>query len=216
MQCSTRYLVMTRLLSLLALLGSLAAAGWSIAAIVTVLEAPAPEVPVVVSVEPTVNATPAKEASRPFLAIFGTPAVPEVPEPEVARPPVSFDFVLKGVIAVGDVRWAILSKDGADVVVREGETLEGGVEVVTVLAEEIELVTPNGAVTLGFKSETPVTMAEIRPSETARDRAGPKGNFVPDAPAAVLFQDMSSDEILAALEQAEEERVSRGWVTASD
>lgn len=211
---------MMRAMSLSALILSLACLGWATIGLVETLETPERAIPRIGVSLPSPVAGIAAQASPPFLAIYGSPTElgTVVPRPVVNDDP--FGFVLKGLIAVGDVRWAVLSKDGADVVVREGEVLEGGLTISRVHAEGIELTTDDGPMMLSFNADEPVSLREVPAgvalSDASGQSTGPKGNFVSQAPTAMLFQDMTPDEIMAALEAAEERRAARGWVTESE
>ncbi|SIS95518.1 hypothetical protein SAMN05421759_107153 [Roseivivax lentus] len=207
---------MKNAVSYLALIGSVAVAGWAAFGLVETATAPEYVLPQIGQTETSASVEVTSRTSPPFLAIYGTPSAPET-RPTVAEPAVEPPaFVLKGLIAVGEVRWAVLSRDGVDVVVREGEVLEGGATVTRVRAEGIELGTEAGPMELGFNADAPVALTQIAAGPTPDGPSDPKGNFASGAPKAVLFQDMSSDEILAALEQAEERRIARGWVTNSE
>ena len=198
------------------LFGSFVAAGWSSLQLFEAVNTPARDLPSLSAMQSTPSAVAVGEMSLPFLAIYGAPVATTEDAPIAERPDETFGYVLKGLIAVGEARWAVLSRDGVDVVVREGEVLMDGAEVTKVQAEGIEIATDTGLMVLGFNSDTPVARAEIPATSLTAEASGTKGNFNANAPRAVLFQDMTTDEILAALEQAEERRIARGWVTNSE
>lgn len=205
-----------RSLSGLALLASLTGVVWAGRELVLALQAPPRALPLIENTFPVPDVALDEKVSPPFLAIFGSVYETARAQPASAAEAFRLPYLLKGLIVVGDVRWAVLSHDDGDLVVQEGEDLGDGVTVRQVRAEGIELATADGLMILGFDADTPVAMAEVAAVQDLSDSTGPKGNFNTAPTAAVLFQDMTSDEILAALERAEERRIARGWVAPSD
>ena len=160
-------------------------------------------------------AAPQSRAARPFLAIYGSPPPPPPPAAAPVAQPAPLDYTLKGVVASGEMRWAILSRPGGDLLVREGDVLESGVSVAQVHAEGVDLMRDGQRIALGFDAEAPVLYAEIEsPAPEAEPEATDPGfgkMYTPDR-QAVLFQEMTPAQLQEMLAQAEANRQERGWV----
>jgi hypothetical protein len=207
---------MQRSIALLILFCALGAVVWAGMRLANIVRAPANNLPPIDIAQMEPASVELQEAAHPFLEIYGR--LEQQNETKIAQQPLDkpFGYTLKGVVALGQMRWAVLSHDGRDVIVREGELLEGGAKVLRVRAEGIDLAIDDGVVMLGFNAGVPVSMAEIAQDESIDGTSVAKGNFTTETRSAVLFQDMSSDEILAALQEAERQRKERGWVTESE
>ena len=110
--------------------------------------------PVPVSSTPPPDApdTP-PEVARTWPPLFGaTPEVPPAPPPpEPAPPPLAMpDLALTGVLVGQDDRLAILTVDGVERVVREGDTLAPSITVAVVALSHVEISVDGRPLRLDF------------------------------------------------------------------
>lgn len=156
---------------------------------------------------------------RPFLAIFGTEPEPIPSAPVAAAEPdePEFDHTLKGVIASGDMRWAILEGPSGDMLVREGDQIDGG-EIAHIHAEGVEVDIGGEVLTLTFSASERVEFAEIEAPDLDDEEDVLADNQPrPQKPERrqVIFQGMSPDDLRKVLREAEQNRKDRGWVDTS-
>ncbi len=110
---------------------------------------------------PTPVASVAPDTVLTWPAVFGTapvvepqpPAPPTPPvEPQPPAPPIeSLGYVLKGVIVNEGDRWAIVTHPTGDVILRVGDTLVEGVEVVDITEAGVALRRRDGITNLVFQ-----------------------------------------------------------------
>jgi hypothetical protein len=95
-------------------------------------------------------AAPAEEPLRAgWPALFGQPeAVAAAPASVAARPPLA--ATLKGLASIGATRWALVGHDGADRLLREGDSLAPGLVVARIHAGGVDLEGAGGRQTLRF------------------------------------------------------------------
>ncbi len=108
-------------------------------------------------------------APQPWPAVFGTPPDAPAPAPVVA---VSTRYGLKGLIARESGGWAVLTEGNGEVLVRVGDVLADGTEVVGIDRHGVTL-DQNGTLTLVGFSEAAATDdgGAGPPAEPAPDRA---------------------------------------------
>ena len=217
---------MIRLLAVAALVAAMGGTGLAGMRLAEVFSAEAPGTPaaepgVVPGTASTVDDGVADEA-RPFLPIYGTPPPARASPPQTDASDPAVAYTLRGVVTSGAMRWAILRGPEADLVVGEGDVLPDGARVARVHAEGVELGRSDGRIErIGFTVAARVRRAEVAPAASVAsasasatagpDRPSPSGRGPPRG--AILFQDMSGAEIMAAMEAAEQRRIERGWVT---
>ena len=112
-----------------------------------------------------VAASGAEPAPPVFLPIFGEPVVQETravaPAPRPSAPaPLGYD--LRGIVVLGGVPRAVLSGAQGEVIVRAGDSLIPGAQVLRVLSDAVEIARGEEIVTLAF-AERPVSIAETLP-----------------------------------------------------
>lgn len=127
--------------------------------------------------------------------IFGTPAPTQAPATAAPKPiPPASSYALRGITVVGPDRWAMLTADGANILVRMGDQLPGG-ETVKEITPDAVLVSQNGALSvLEFTrtdaeapSDRPELMADFAPSQQP-DQAPRVTTVTPSAPAPAPAQ----------------------------
>ncbi|MDW4500482.1 type II secretion system protein N [Sulfitobacter sp. D35] len=154
-------------------------------------------------------------SGQPFLPVFGVPTSPKPvvdaqrPMPEKPR----FDYRLKGVVASDLMRWAILSGEGGDLLVREGDKVDGAARIAKIYAEGVDVVLAGETLNITFSETDRVDIAafEAKPQARSNPRTAPRPKT-----QEIVYQNMSPDEILAVLSRAEEERQARGWVPRAE
>lgn len=166
------------------------------------------------------GATASAEDTRlPWLPIFGAPEEPEKAEPQSVVPtaPAEFNYRLRGVIASGDTRSAILSGEGGEILAQEGDVLDDA-RIIAIHAESIDVELDGKTLTVSFAQDVPIETARLDADEI--ERAAPKN--APDTktvtkppPQNVIFQTMSREDLLKVLREAEKRRKERGLVPKS-
>lgn len=163
------------------------------------------------------TATPASEGvdTRPWLPIFGVPR--QDLRQQVARQATGVDYALKGVVASGNMRWAILTGAGRDLLVREGDVLQDGTEIVTIHAEGLDITLDGALVSLGFAEDAPVAVQRLTPDPAPPATASAdQPTMLPPASATEgIFQNLSTDQVLAILRKAEAQRREKGIILDS-
>lgn len=103
-----------------------------------------------------IQTTPAPIQTWP--ALFGEvvvvqpqpPAPPQPPQPQ-APPVSSLGYILKGTVVLGGDTWAILSHPTGERILRVGDSLVEGAEVIDVNAEGLWLKTSRGKEVIAFE-----------------------------------------------------------------
>ena len=177
----------------------------SLLALIWALGLPQAPRPVVSDPEPTIAAAaPAggdlpAPADRDWPALFGEaePApAPQAPPPAAApAPPPLPELVLRGVLVGEEQRLAILGVDGEGRVVREGETLAPGVEVLRIELDGIEVSTAAGPLRVDF----PDTPAGGTPPPVRREVPVPTVSGVPAVAGLRGLTDGDLEAILDAV-----------------
>lgn len=148
---------------------------------------------------------------RPWLPIFGVTrrGLPKQSIPSDIR----FDYQLKGVVATGSMRWAILTKGGKDLLVRQGDQIGDDIEIAAIHAEGIEVRLPGGTLNVGFKQNQPVEIRRL--ADPSPKPKVPDQKFATMLPSKettkIIFQGMTQEDVLKFLQQAETERQKRGY-----
>lgn len=153
-----------------------------------------------------------RSAVLTWLPIFGVPEAPPPEEEIVApEPPPSFDYDLKGVIASGEIRWAILSGSDGDLIVREGDRVDDAL-IRSIHSGGIDVELGGETLSVRFSEDRPVEVAEV-----ALDRTEPversRGNFQTEAEPEiqeVIYQGMTQDELREVVRKAQERQRERG------
>lgn len=167
----------------------------------------------------TVAPTAEIAANQPFLPIFGVAEV-GTPRAEIRsampeKPKLSYQ--LKGVIASQSMKWAILSGAEGDVLVREGDPLGASGEITRIYPDGIEIDVGGETFSLTFSESGPVQVAAFEPDPDIMATSERPLKATPqDTPRPqrqeVIYQNMSSKEVLALLRDAERMRRERGWI----
>lgn len=121
-----------------------------------------------------------------WAPLFGTPApVEDRPEPVIDEPepwPDAFDdsaffdpdlYVLRGVVVDGDGGWALIETEDGVVVLRPGDFLPDGVELLAIAENGIEVRAEGEDFFIGFADSEPA------PDGAEPDRAPPQGHSGP-------------------------------------
>lgn len=218
---------MARTLATLLLLAALVAAVFAGRGLLELLRNPeAPQAAISGAERGTaLQSTAADKAQQDDVAwqpIFGD--VEDQPEPVRATPkaaPPSFDYALKGVIAAGDIRWAILSGAGSDLLVQEGDVIDE-VRIAEIRPRGIDVEIQGDRRSINFTESSPVEVAEIELSaddssrETTDDsELNGRSEAAGGAIQKVAFQDLTREQLQEILKQAEQKRRERGWVMES-
>ena len=103
--------------------------------------------------QPPEPAPAPRRESRRWPPLFGEPQPPRpaaaaapAAEPQPPRPPLtSLGYSLRGVVQSGGATWAVLAHPAGAQMVRAGDQLEGGAEVVRISAEGVWLARGGGA-----------------------------------------------------------------------
>ena len=149
------------------------------------------------------NPVPARvRAIESWPTVFGVQIVADAPvEAVLAEPPTKSEviwrkYTLSGLVALGPKRWAFITSDQGDALVKIGDTLFDGEVVAEIEPEGVWLEKDGARHLVAFtenKSVSIVTLPE-------RDISGDGAN--PSAPAEVIrVQDLSEDELRALLEK---------------
>lgn len=163
-----------------------------------------------VAEQQTIRAEALQPTERRWLPVFGMArrTLNQQTEPEKE----AFDYRLKGVVATGSMRYAILTKGGRDLLVTEGDSLDGGPEILAIHAEGLDVQLRDRVLSLGFAENRPVAIKRLA-QETPRN-AVPDQRFAtmlpPKEATEVIFQDMNQEELLKVLRKAEADRLSKG------
>jgi hypothetical protein len=138
-------------------------------------------------------AAPAEEPLRAgWPALFGQPeAVAAAPASVAARPPLA--ATLKGLASIGATRWALVGHDGADRLLREGDSLAPGLVVARIHAGGVDLEGAGGRQTLRFAGAAGAPVA----LPAAAVAAGPVVSGVAQHPGLRGLTDAQLQEILA-------------------
>ena len=150
---------------------------------------------------PEEGAQPARTGAWP--AIFGAPD-PELP---VATPPARMPatYELKGLVTSGGTRWAILSANGADELVREGDVLAEGVEVESIRPEGVWLRFEDLRELVAFSDAAPIRTASValRPGD---------GTGTSPRRQDVRTQSLTPTQLRDLILKSEADRAARGLV----
>jgi type II secretory pathway component PulC len=138
---------------------------------------------------------------RAWPALFGESA-PEPQDLEAPAPSATVNFALKGLVTSGEMRWAIVTADGVDALVREGDTLAGGAEVEEIRPEGVWLRIDERRELVAFSDEAPVrtTSVEMEPGASSEEAA----------PEEIQTQSLTPVQLRDIILKAEADRVARG------
>jgi len=102
----------------------------------------------------TTGAAPAR--ARIWPALFGTPVTVEPQPPAPPLPPIaSLGYRLKGVVRNGSADWAIVTHPTGDLLLKAGDMLTEGVEVLEISAEGLWLGNAEQRQLLEFEPHSP-------------------------------------------------------------
>lgn len=165
-----------------------------------------------VAQQDTTRATALHPAERRWLPVFGLAR--RTLNQETRPEQLAFDYRLKGVVATGNMRYAILTKGGNDLLVTEGDVLDGGPQILAIHAEGLDVQLPDGVLSLGFAENRPVAIKRLEqetPKGAVRDERFAT-MLPPKETTEVIFQDMDQEAILKVLRKAEADRLSKGLI----
>ena len=145
----------------------------------------------------------AAEGARDWPTLFGVAAAPAPPPPSPEPAPAEPDppaIALRGVVLSGAERWAIVSIDGRDLLVREGEALDDGWTVAEILSDELVVGLGDRRETVAFDRSAPVRTMVVADAESGD----------PDATRTITAEAGSESEMRAILERVQEQRAKLG------
>lgn len=142
--------------------------------------------------------------------VFGVTPQSGSPGAMVVKPP-DPGLTLKGVIASGDRRWAILSDDNTDHVVREGDEIAPNIMVARIGTDKVELKIDGMDHSLVFSEKSPVKTARLSKSASGTSGTSPVSGQKPASglsvePAEIFVQGISTNDALAILRKADANR----------
>jgi hypothetical protein len=107
------------------------------------------------------------------------------------------------------MRWAIVTADGFDALVQEGDTLVGGAEVEEIQPEGVWLRLGGRRELVAFSDEVPVrvTSVELEPGDGPAETA--------PGPQQIQTQSLSPTQLRDIILKAEADRVARGVAAPS-
>ncbi len=143
--------------------------------------------------------------SLTFLPIFGS----ALPLPQVvgataaASPAARIDYLLKGLIASGAMRWAVLSGTDGDILVREGDDLGPDLRIVGIFADRVDIAAQGSIVSLRFIKDAASDADRPAAASTPVAETGqPRRTDPTPSRQMVGSQPMSREEVFALLEAA--------------
>lgn len=136
--------------------------------------------------------------------LFG--AIPQAPQDVAPPPPLPVTYVLKGLVASEEMRWAILTAGADDHLVREGDVISDDVEVVAIGPEGVWLRFADRRHLVAFEAAQPVRIASVEVGSGNGDVVISSGR------QDVRTQSLTPIQLRDIILKAEADRIEKGLV----
>ncbi len=157
------------------------------------------------------------EPQRPYLPIFGVPQAknPDRPVPAPTATEPEFGYELRGIIASGSMRWAILSDGRRDLLVREGDRVTDHARIRRIHPEGVDVVIGPRQLSVTFSESDPIALFSLTDPRDSSAGAHVTGSTTTQKEPHLQMvgsRRMSREDVLQILDQANLGKAAREWL----